>query len=206
MCDVHFKSLKKGQNNLLKFCGPRTHTKKGENERMKKTSKVAVAILMVLFISIASASVFYYTLTKPGSVTITLNTWMIELYAESPNPTTVVTSIDFGSVMQGSTKESSVMYLYGTQNEGGNPKDYALKWDAQNLPSGASITCYYSWPYGQPFVEWTENTEITAAGLLDVSETALTSFALKFEFDSDLADAGTYTDLIINIEAGDPSA
>lgn len=167
---------------------------------MKKKSISIALLLIISTIGTAVATSWYFSLYKPSSLTILPQTYGVELFSDPPYATVVVTSINFPTIMQGSITTSDTVSLYAETDK----QDFALKWHMEGLPADASITAYYSWPYGTPSIEWPENTEIVAINLpMGGSLAGLTVF---WTIDTDAADVGVYDSISIVIEAGNPSA
>jgi hypothetical protein len=104
---------------------------------------------------------------KPASISVTLNTYRIELYREEINPTTVISSIVFPSLLVNSPNNASktdVMYIFTQQT----PKTYTLKWSCSNLPSGFALKAYYNFA-GPYFYEWVQNTDLLVSLVLPSS-------------------------------------
>ena len=136
---------------------------------MRKTVKIAVAliILMALTASVSATVTYLFLMDKPASISVTLNTYRIELYKEEINPTTVISSIVFPSLLVNSPNNASktdVMYIFTQQT----PKTYTLKWSCSDLPSGFTLKAYYNFA-GPYFYEWTQNTDLLVTLVLPSS-------------------------------------
>lgn len=130
---------------------------------MEKRLKIVAALTLLLTLTAtASASVTYlFLMDKPASISVTLNTYRIELYKEETNPTTVINSINFPSLLVNSpnnTSKTDLMHIFTQQT----PKTYALKWSCSDLPSQFIIKAYWNLA-GTLYYEWKQNTDLNVA-------------------------------------------
>lgn len=128
----------------------------------KRLKIVATLILLLTLTATASASVTYlFLMDKPASINVALNTYRIELYKEETNPTTVINSITFPSLLVNSPNNASkteLMYIFTQQT----PKTYTLKWSCFNLPNGFIIKAYWNLA-GTLYYELKQNTDLNVA-------------------------------------------
>jgi hypothetical protein len=130
---------------------------------MNKTVKIAlIAMIMLASISTASGAVTYlFLMNKTASMSVTLNTFRIELYKEETNPSTVITNLAFPSLLVNSPNNASktdVMYLFTQQT----PKTYTLKWSCSDLPTGFTLKAYWNLA-GTGYYEWIASTDLNVA-------------------------------------------
>ena len=130
---------------------------------MKKTIKIAatLAILVALTASVSATVTYLFLMDKPASISVELNTYRIELYKEETNPTTVINSIAFPSLLVNSPNNASktdVIYLFTQQI----PKAYKLIWSCSDLPDGFVLKAYWNLA-GDGFYEWSSNTDLNVA-------------------------------------------
>lgn len=168
---------------------------------MNKTRKLAV-VLLILATSIASVSgvaTYLFVVSKPASVSITLNTYTIELYKEEINPTTIITNIVFPPLMVSSPSaisKTDVMYVFTKQN----PKTYLLKWSCSDLPSGFTLKAYYNLA-GPYFYEWVQGTDLPIVLVLPNSGSS--GMRLYYQLEANNASSIQQYQFIIQIYAGE---
>jgi len=103
--------------------------------------------------ALAAYTAFFLT-SNPATVTVTVNSFSAELYSDA-TLTTPVTSLDFGSLMQGSTATFTcyLALLYPDDLAG---KDVRALWRAPDLPAGMTLTA--EWLNGGTWMTWAEGS------------------------------------------------
>ena len=164
---------------------------------MKKLHAIIVFVIVSLLIANAAA-IMYFVLHKPATFRIVPNTFGVELYVEPVNATTIVTSIDFPSLMQSDPNNTStsspLRYLFASTE----PRNYALRWFSPDLPSGMSLIAKWNLA-GEVYYNWQQNA--TQNVDLVLPNSGQPGMRLFFVLTPNAASIGNYT-FSINIEAG----
>jgi len=164
-----------------------------------KIGKKAIAIILatISIISVSATTIMFFLLDKPASISVDLNAYAIQLYAEETMPTTIITEILFPSVMANSPNSisnTSVIYLFTEET----PQTYTLKWGSPDLPDGFIIMAYWNLA-GDMFYQWNENVEMDVA--LTTPNSGNSGMRLYFGLETNNASVGNYN-FHINILVG----
>ena len=140
------------------------------------------------------AYLLHYMLTTPATVSITTNTFEIQLYSDV-GLTTQATTIAFPDVMQslagGNTATSPSYWVYSPSRLFGQKID--VKWTTTDLNTNFTVTAEY---YNTGWATWAENTQSI------VLDNANNAVQIRFTLDVDQHPIGNYG-FNIELQAGD---
>ena len=122
----------------------------------KSIPLIAVLITSLLTSTVLGAYVGHFLMTRPASVTVTMNGFEASLYADA-GLTTPLASLSFPEAIQGDISGSTTdttCYIALTRPSEIAGLDVRALWRCPDLPAGMTLTA--KWLYGADWLDWNE--------------------------------------------------
>ena len=162
--------------------------------KLGKQALIGIVLISVLSVGAMGAYLLHYMLITPATISITTNTFEIQLYSDV-TLTTQTTTIIFPSIMKslagGNSAISSSYWIYSSTRQFG--QEIHVKWTTTDLNTNFTITAEY---YTTSWQTWSKDTQNI---ILDNTNSVI---QIRFTLDVDQHPTGNYG-FNIQLQAGD---
>jgi len=167
--------------------------KREKTLKLSKQTLITITLISLLSVGVTAAYILHYMLTTPATVSITTNTYEVQLYADA-GLTTPATTIAFPDIMKslagGNSATSPSYWVYSPSRQFG--QTIHIKWTTTELNTNFTVTAEH---YNTGWTTWTQNTQNI---ILDNTNSAI---QIRFTLDVDQHPTGNYG-FNIELQAG----
>lgn len=161
--------------------------------KLGRQTLIGIVLISVLSVGAMGAYLLHYMLTTPATVSITTNTFEIQLFSDI-GLTTKATTIAFPNIMQslagGNSATSQPYYIYSPSRLFGQEID--VKWTTTDLNTNFIVTAEY---HNTGWATWTETTQPITL------DNTYTTIQIRFTLDINQHPIGDYG-FNIELQAG----
>ncbi len=162
--------------------------------KLSRQALIGIVLISVLSVGAMGAYLLHYMLTTPATVSITTNTFEIQLFSDI-GLTTHANTIAFPNIMQsragGNSATSPSYWIYSPSRLNGQEID--VKWTTTDLNTNFTVTAEY---YNTGWATWTETTQPITL------DNTYGTIQIRFTLDVDQHPIGNYA-FNIELQAGD---